>query len=229
MSSCSKATAPESDTGSGNLPYADTIENVYHIRGILLKNQELYGDSLLISWFATDSSGLFILFDTLTVNDTVVPFPAFQLFLPHRYSPDMVYRLEFKSENRRAVIYGRTPPTDSVVITSPSSGDTVQAGSIVNITWTYYPAPYSTDSMHLWFYRPGEGAPCHHVVLPSYETFYQFDTNTCSGDSAIIVIPSVLYHNSLEPEGGHPSPLSGVPSLFLFGISGKSVVIYLAQ
>ncbi len=229
LSSCSRTTAPESDTGSGVIAYSDTLENVYHIRGILLSNPELYGDSLLISWFATDSTGVFILFDTLYVDTIAIPSPGFQVFVPHYYFPDKVYRLEFKSGNRRAVIYGRTPPTDSVVIISPSSGDTVQAGSMVNIAWKYYPAPYSSDSMHLWFYGEGEATACHHEILPAYETFYQFDTNTCSGYSSIIILPSVLYHNSLEPEGGHPSPLSGAPSLFLFGISGRSVEIYISQ
>ncbi|GEM_PF-4369881 len=227
ISGCSQTTAP--DTGSGTAIPVDTLENVYHIRGVLLKNQELYGDSLLISWFATDSAGQFILFDTLYVDTIAIPSPGFQVFLPHYYFPDKVYRLEFASGDMRAIIYGRTPPTDSIVIIQPRTGDTVQVGDTLEIRWEYGPYPYPTDSVHLWFYGQDEAWPCHHAILPSYTTSYRFDTNPCSDYSAVFIIPSVIYHNSLEPEGGHPSPISGAPSVFLFGISGRSVEIYLVQ
>ncbi len=227
LNNCSKTTAP--DTGSGAPVPADTLENVYHIRGILIKNQQLYGDSLLISWFATDSAGQFFLFDTLYVDTIAIPHPGFQVFIPHYYFPDKVYRLEFKSDSMRAIIYGRTPPTDSIVITSPMGGDTVQAGDTIDITWVYYPSPYPTDSMHLWFYGPDEELPCHHAIIPAYETSYRFDTAPCSGYSSVIIMPWVMYHNPLETEGAHPSPISGAPAMFLFGIAGNIVEIHIAQ
>jgi len=226
LTNCSGTTAPGSDEGA--VLITDTLENVYHLRGILFQNIELYGDTAVLSWRAFDSTGNLILFDTVKV-DTLVFESPFIVFIPHYYFPDKVYRLEFKSDSSRAIVYGRTPPVDSIKITYPNPGDTVQAGDTITIAWEYFGSPYATDSVHLWIYGEGAYAPCHYAVLPPYTTSYRFDTNECSDYSTIYIVPSVMYHNSLEPEGAQPDPLTGKEPVFLFGINGRSVPVYLSQ